>query len=94
MIRWIRSDPGVRIGLLVGVVAAALLLAAIRVKSINLRYRHAQARETEEQLLERKQQLTVEWGRQRDPVSLQKRARDLGFRPPERVIELEAASHP
>jgi hypothetical protein len=80
------------------VVIAALLLAlgvaALRVDLIRMRYALADGLATEQELLEQQRQLTDEMRRLRDPSGLAKRARDLGFVHPERVIDLPAKPVP
>lgn len=73
---------------LIGIVLAALLLVALRVNLLALSYRYGDALEESEALRQRKWQLTLQRSQLRDPLDLVRRARELGFRPPERVIEL------
>jgi hypothetical protein len=81
-----------RVGVLAGALAALLVtglaLVALRMDSIRLRYGLADAVNQERSLRERHDELTAEVRRLRDPRELQRRAADLGFVPPARVIEL------
>ncbi len=75
------------------VVLAALLLAlgvaALRVDLIRMRYALADGLAAEQSLLEEQRRLTAEMRGLRDPSGLARRARELGFVHPERVIDLD-----
>jgi hypothetical protein len=73
---------------LIGIVLAALLLVALRVNLLGLSYRYGDALKECKALRQRKWQLTLQRSQLRDPLDLVRRARELGFRPPDRVIEL------
>jgi hypothetical protein len=74
-----------------GAVCAALLLVVLRIDSIRLRYRLADALRAEQQLQEQERHLTVDVRRLRHPLRLAELGRGLGLGRPERVIELVAA---
>lgn len=74
--------------LAVGTLAAALLIASVRVSILRLRYQLSAAVTEETQLLERQRAVTVELRKLRDPARLHKLASELGFVRPERVIQL------
>jgi hypothetical protein len=78
---------------LIGIVLAALLLVALRVNLVALSYRYGDALKERKALRQRKWQLTLQRSQLRDPLDLVRRARELGFRPPERVIELPFPAH-
>ncbi len=74
---------------------AALVLVQLRTESIDLRYRHATALKTEQQLLEQQRRLTVEQRQLLHPVRLAELGRSLGLARPEWVRELtQPASAP
>jgi hypothetical protein len=73
---------------LVACVAAALLLAALRVQVLRVRYELGRAVAEETQLLERQRAATVALGELRDPRRLRRLAEARGFARPERVIEI------
>lgn len=74
--------------LIFGVLLAALALSALRVQVTDLRYRHAEAMQLEQQLLDEQRRLAVEVQSLKDPMRLQELARTLGFETPERIVEL------
>lgn len=76
--------------MILGLVLAALVLSAVRVELLRLRYRKGDVLRKEQMLLERKEELLLARGKLRDPLQLTRRARSLGFAPPERVIEVPA----
>jgi len=76
---------------LIGCVAAALLLAALRVDILRLRYALMDVTAEEELLLQRKNTLTVEVRKLRDPGRLREIAEAQGFTNPDRVIPLPIA---
>ena len=76
------------IAIATGGLAAALVLVQLRTESIDLRYRHASALQSEQQLLEQQRRLTVEQRQLRHPVRLAELGRSLGLARPERVREL------
>ena len=71
-----------------GTVAAALLLASLRVSILRLRYQLAAAVSEETELLERQRAVTVELRELRDPTRLRDFATELGLARPQRVIQL------
>jgi len=77
-----------------GAVCAALLLVVLRIDSIRLRYRLADALRAEQQLQEQQSKLVVDVRRLRHPLRLAELGRGLGLVRPERVIELAAAAGP
>lgn len=72
----------------VGVVAAALMVASLRVSILRLRYRLSEAVGEETRLLERQRAVTVRLRELRDPARLRDVAAERGFGRPERVIQL------
>ncbi|MDX1648246.1 MAG: hypothetical protein R3263_00195 [Myxococcota bacterium] len=75
---------------LVACVVAALLLAALRVQVLRVRYELGRAVAEETRLLERQRAATVALGELRDPRRLRRLAAERGFVRPERVIELSS----
>jgi hypothetical protein len=73
---------------MVGALAAALMVASLRVSILRLRYQLSAAVSEETQLLERQRAVTVELRELRNPTRLRKLATELGFARPERVIQL------
>ena len=82
------------IPLLATSILAALLLVALRGEVTDMSYELAEAGALERELLEQKRTLTVEMRRLRDPARLVEQAAGLGFRRPERVIDLRSDSTP
>lgn len=76
------------IAIAAGSLTAALVLVQLRTESIDLRYRHASALQSEQQLLEQQRRLTVEQRQLRHPVRLAELGRSLGLARPEWVREL------
>lgn len=84
-----RRDRGTwGLGLALGIAISALGLVALRLDTIDLRYRRGEALETAAALRERRARLLVERAHLRDPMRLIGAARELGFVPPERILEL------
>jgi len=83
-----RAAPWIALALL-----AALLLAALRVDVIRMRYAQAEALAAEQRLIDRNRDLTVRMRQLRDPARLAERAQALGFVRPERVIDLPDPAH-
>lgn len=85
--------PGIRptsLGVVAaGAVCAALLLVALRMDSVRLRYALADAVRSEQQLLDEQRSLTVEVRRLRDPRRLEGLGRELGLEPAGCMIDLE-----
>jgi len=75
-------------------ILAALLLVALRDEVTDMSYELAEVGALERELLEQKRTLTVEMRQLRDPARLVERAASLGFRRPERVIDLRSDSTP
>ena len=71
-----------------GAVAAALLLASLRVSILRLRYELTAGVTEETRLLERQRAATVELRELRDPTRLRHLATELGLARPQRVIQL------
>jgi hypothetical protein len=71
-----------------GAVAAALLLASLRVSILRLRYDLAAAVTEETTLLARQRAATVELRELRDPARLRDLATELGLARPQRIIQL------
>jgi len=72
----------------VGTLAAALVIASLRVSILRLRYQLSAAVSEETRLLERQRAVTVELRKLRDPARLHQLASELGFARPEQVIQL------
>lgn len=75
--------------LVAAAVLGALFLAVLRMDVIRMRFSVAQAFEEGLRLEELKRELTVDMRQLRDPAILAHRARELGFRPAERLIDLD-----
>lgn len=73
-----------------GAVCAALLLVALRMDSIRLRYALADAVRAEQELLDQQRRLTVQMRHLRDPRRLEALAAELGLAPPGCLIDLDA----
>ena len=72
----------------VGAVAAALMIASLRVSILRLRYQLSAAVSEETKLLEQQRAVTVTLRELRDPARLRGLATERGFSRPERVIQL------
>jgi hypothetical protein len=72
----------------VGTLAAALMIAFLRVSILRLRYQLSAVVAEETELLERQRAVTVELRELRDPTRLHKLAAEQGFVRPERVVQL------
>ena len=80
------SHPWLIIAL--GTLAAALILASLRVSILRLRYDLSAALSEETHLLEQQRAVTVKLRELRDPSRLRELAKELGLGRPERVIQL------
>ncbi len=90
-----RSGTSFWLPLLVGGLAAALLLVALRNSILALRYDLDVALARELELLKHERAATVQLRELRDPNRLQALARERGFVRPETVIDLgQAAGRP
>jgi hypothetical protein len=69
-------------------VAAALMIASLRVSILRLRYQLSAAVSEETELLERQRAATVTLREMRDPARLHRLAAERGFGRPDRVIQL------
>ena len=76
------------VAIAVGTLAAALMVAFLRVSILRLRYELTAAVTEETGLLERQRAATVELRELRDPTRLRDLATELGLARPERVIRL------
>ena len=76
------------VAITVGTLAAALLVASLRVSILRLRYQLSAAVTEETELLARQREITVELQELRDPTRLRELATKQGFARPERVIQL------
>ncbi len=74
----------------VAAVIGAMFLAVLRMDVIRMRFTLAGSFEEELRLKELKRELIVDMRQLRDPAVLARRARELGFRRAERLIDLEA----
>jgi hypothetical protein len=85
-----RGRSGSRPWLVIAVcaMAAALMVASLRVSILRLRYQLSAAVSEETKLLERQRAVTVELRELRDPARLHALATERGFTRPERVIQL------
>ena len=72
----------------VGTLAAALMVASLRVSILRLRYELTASVTEETRLLERQRVATVELRELRDPTRLRDFATELGLARPQRVIQL------
>lgn len=72
----------------VGMLAAALILASLRVSILRLRYDLSTALSEETRLLEHQRMVTVQLRELRDPSRLHALAQKMGLGRPERVIQL------
>ena len=72
----------------VGTLAAALMVASLRVSILRLRYQLSAAVTEETELLASQREITVELRELRDPTRLRELAMKQGFARPERVIQL------
>ena len=88
-----RILPGIRPAALsvvaTGAVCAALLLVALRMDSVRLRYALADAVRAEQELLDEQRSLTVEVRQLRDPRRLEGLGRELGLAPAACTIDLD-----
>jgi hypothetical protein len=71
-----------------------MFLAVLRMDVIRMGFTRARAFEDELGLEQLKRELTVEMRQLRDPAVLARRARELGFRRAERLIDLEGSGTP
>ena len=72
----------------VGALAAALMVASLRVSILRLRYQLSATVTEETELLAQQREITVELRELRDPTRLRELAMKQGFVRPERVIQL------
>ena len=79
---------------LVGLLIAAIGLVALRTEVLKLRYELAALHKQEQTLDAQRRDLTVRMRKLRDPRRLSARAAELGFRRPDRLIDLPAATTP
>ena len=83
-----RSGSRPWLAIAVGALAAALMIASLRVSILRLRYELSAAVAAETELLARQRAVTVELRELRNPTRLHQLASELGFVRPERVIQL------
>ena len=83
-----RRSPRPWLAIAVGALAAALMVASLRVSILRLRYQLSAAVTEETELLARQREITVELRELRDPNRLRELATKQGFARPERVIQL------
>jgi hypothetical protein len=90
-----RGPSRVRAGALIPLMAVALLaaltLASLRIDLLRIRYAVAENIDREQVLQAEQRSLTAEMRKLRDPVALTRRADELGFVRPERMIDLPGA---
>ena len=86
--------PATLPALLVGVLLAALAIAALRVDLIRVRYGLGQAMREEKELLEQDRTLRARVGSLRDPIRLAHLAPRYGLARPVRVLELSPGPAP
>ncbi len=88
-----RILPGIRptsLGIIAaGAVCAALLLVALRMDSVRLRYALAEAVRAEQGLLDEQRSLIVEVRQLRDPRRLEGLGRELGLAPAACIVDLD-----
>lgn len=82
------------VAVLVVALVGGLLLAALRVDLIRMRYAMAEAMKEEQAAFALHRELTVALQERRDPARVAARARALGFVRPEQIIDLEAPPRP
>jgi hypothetical protein len=87
--RW-RAHPASVACVLAGAVCAGLMLVALRMDGIRLRYELADAVRAEQSLLEQQRRLTVELRHLRHPQRLEELGRELGLASASCVIDLAA----
>jgi hypothetical protein len=80
--------------LVVAALAGGLFLATLRTDVLRMRFSVAEHFKQQLQLEQQKRQLTVKMRQLRDPAELSQRARALGFRRAERLIDLRGADSP
>jgi len=73
-----------------GIVLCALGLVWLRMDVVRMRYAAAEAVAEEQALLDRKQSVTVDLLRLREPTRLAEHARKLGFATPDHVVPLSS----
>jgi hypothetical protein len=83
-----RVRPGALIPLMAVALLAALTLASLRIDLLRIRYSVAENIDREQVLQAEQRSLTAEMRKLRDPVTLTRRADELGFVRPERMIDL------
>lgn len=86
--RWPAIRPTSLAVVAAGAVCAALLLVALRMNSVGLRYELAEAVRGEQELLDQQRSLTVEVRQLRDPRRLESLGRELGLAPAGCMIDL------
>ena len=85
-----RLRPRLALPLLAVALLMALTVAALRIDLIRMRYALAEAMAAERRVVDEQRSLTLRVRQLRDPVRLTARARELGFVPPQKVIDLPA----
>jgi hypothetical protein len=88
--RRVQLRPGAGAVVAAGAVCAALLLVALRMDSIRLRYRLADAVRAEQEALDQQRRLTVDVRHLRHPLRLEALGRELGLAPAGCMIDLAA----
>jgi hypothetical protein len=83
-----RLRPRFAVPLLIIVLVGALMVAALRIDLIRMRYALAGAMAAEQRIVNEQRALTLRVRQLRDPVRLTARARKLGFVAPVKVIDL------
>ena len=73
---------------LMGIFIAGLLMSVLRMQITTLRYQLSDAHQTEKSLRTQMRNLIVQQRTLLDPARLTERAKELGFAPPERIIQL------
>jgi hypothetical protein len=89
------SEPAVALRrwlpVIVATIAVAIGIAALRIDLFRIQYALGEALEQEQSLLEQQRALTVRKRQLRDPAVLERRARELGFQRPVRLVDLPSS---
>jgi hypothetical protein len=87
--RLVGLRPAALVTVAAGAVCAALLLVALRMDSVRLRYALADAVRAEQELLDQQRRLIVQLRHLRDPRRLEALADELGLAPAACLIDLD-----
>lgn len=87
--RFVGLRPTALVTVAAGAVCAALLLVALRMDSVRLRYALADAVRAEQELLDQQRRLIVQVRHLRDPRRLEALAGELGLAPADCLVDLD-----